>query len=163
MNGIKKILVPTDLSDQSLAAIESARMIAGQFGATLTLMYVVDNLPVLTYPLPVDFNTEKIFADSIETAKMELKLFVAEKLNDDESIERVVALGAPHDEIVRYAEEHAIDLIVIATHGRTGLRHVLLGSVAERVVRHSTVPVMTVKPLAMRTPLPSEHEHEIQH
>lgn len=163
MGGIKKILVPTDLSDQSLVAVAFARTLAEQFGAVITLMYVVDNLPVLTYPLPVDFNTDRIFKDAIETAKMDVKLFVAEKLDDDESIERVVTLGTPHEEIVQYAMDNSVDLIVIATHGRTGLRHVLLGSVAERVVRYSHIPVLTVKPEEMRMPLVSEQDihHEL--
>lgn len=150
MQTLQKILVPTDLSDFSLAAMELARLLANNFGASITLIYVVDNLPTLTYPLPVDFNTEKIFADALETAKMDLKLFVAEKLDDDETMARVAIIGTPYEEITRYAFDHSMDLIVIATHGRTGLRHVLLGSVAERVVRHSAVPVVTVKPAAMR-------------
>jgi nucleotide-binding universal stress UspA family protein len=74
------------------------------------------------------------------------------------SIVPVVRRGDPAREIVRFAREEGINLIVIATHGRTGLAHVLMGSVAEKVVRHATVPVLTAKPDSMRPPLMEQED-----
>ncbi len=158
MATLEKILVPTDLSEHSLVAIEYARRLAAPFGARVTLLYVVDAMPAIGYPMPMDIDTTKIFKDTTDTAAMDLKLLVAERLGDDERLDREVTLGNPFEEIVRRAEDGHFDLIVMATHGRTGLKHVLLGSVAERVVRFSPVPVLTVKPPAMHVPLVREHE-----
>jgi len=80
----------------------------------------------------------------------ELEDFVAKRISRDLKVIPIVTAGVPAEEIKRFAEEEGIDLIVLATHGRTGLRHILMGSVAERVVRLSGVPVLTVKPRPFR-------------
>lgn len=139
------ILVPTDFSDQSLIAVSMAQSLAVGTGASITLLYVVDNFPVIGYPMPVEASNEKLYAEAIETARMDLVLLIANRFPDDKSLNSAVAMGTPDEEIVRYASNHGHDLIVIATHGRTGLKHLLLGSVAERVLRQSTVPVVCVK------------------
>lgn len=93
-------------------------------------------------------------------ALAQLKKFAYWKLKDTNKIEQVIVCGKPHCEIIHYAKENEIDLIVIATHGRTGLAHILLGSVAEKVVRFSHVPVLAVKPREWREQLMTREDVE---
>lgn len=79
-----------------------------------------------------------------------LAQFAAEHLRPEQKVTLVVRSGNAADEIVRFAEDEAVDLVVMATHGRTGLQHMVMGSVAEKVVRFSGVPVLTVKPKPVR-------------
>lgn len=139
------ILVPTDFSDQSLEAVKLARSLALENNASITLLYVVDNFPVIGYPMPMEYNNEKLYADALETARMDLSLLVSNKFPGSSELHCAVAIGTPDEEIIRYAGNHHCDTIVIATHGRTGLRHLLLGSVAERVLRKSPIQVLCVK------------------
>jgi universal stress protein A len=161
MATITRILVPTDLSEHSLVAVDYARRLAARFNARITLLYIIDALPVMGYPMPVEIDTGSMFTHARETAAIDLKLLVAERLGDDELLEREVTMGNPFEEIVRRAEDGSFDLIVMATHGRTGLKHVLLGSVTEKVVRFSPIPVLTVKPESMRMPRERELSHDL--
>lgn len=140
---IKSILVPIDFSDTSKKALVYAVRMAEQFGATITLLNVVE--PVATpdfayHPLMLETNQIK------EAAKTQLAALV-KKLNLPEKlIERtIVRFGAPFTEITEAARTLKVDLIIITTHGYTGLKHVFLGSTAERVVRHAPCPVLTVR------------------
>jgi nucleotide-binding universal stress UspA family protein len=145
MKTIKKILVPTDLSELSIAAVDYAASLALTYGAKIYMLYVVEGesrhetTPVGPQPVPASGSSE-------EEGKKELHRFVYWKLREVGGVIEVVRVGKAETEIQRFVEEEGIDLIVMATHGRTGLAHVLMGSVAERVVRTSPVPVMTVKP-----------------
>jgi len=138
---IKTILVPTDFSSSSQQAVEMASLIAHGQQAKLVLVHVLD-LPV-TYsesPLAYTFAAE-------EVAAAERNL--AETVPSDSAItcERKVLKGETATSILRAAEEVHADLIVVGTHGRTGALHILLGSVAEKVLRHARCPVMAVKAL----------------
>ena len=145
MKAIKKILIPTDLSELSIAAVDYAASLALRYGAEIYMLYVVEGEPrremlsVGSHSVPESRVCE-------EEGKKELHRFVYWKLKEIGDVIEVVRAGKAQTEIKRFAEEEGIDLIVMATHGRTGLAHVLMGSVAERVVRTSSVPVMTVKP-----------------
>ncbi len=147
---VKKILVTTDLSRFSLAALEAASAIGSQFGSKLYLLHVVDSLPAMHIPQGQDIDVQAAYRRSEDQARKRLEEFIQQNPFPDVRLIPVVRIGSPVDEIRRFAEEEGVDVIVIATHGWTGLRHILLGSVAERVVRHSSIPVLTVKPYPLR-------------
>ena len=158
---LRKIVVTTDLSDHSLSALEYAATFSLLYGAKLYLLHVEDVGPPPMYAthLP-DFAGEQFSAQATESARRDLDRFVSEKIAPDLNISPVVRIGNPVDEITRFAREEGIDIIVMATHGRTGLKHVLMGSVAEKVVRTSPVPVLTVKPRTMRENIVSTRDVE---
>jgi len=159
MKSIKNVLVPTDLSDLSIAAMEYAASLAEVYRARIYLLYVIEAEPNLAFPPTSEYS--RAIAGEIEgEAKKQLHKFVYWKLKDLGNVVEVVRQGKPHVEIPRFAQENGIDLIVMATHGRTGLAHVLMGSVAERVVRTSSVPVMTVKPRELQPPILTELDVE---
>jgi universal stress protein A len=146
---IKKILVATDFSAHSLAAVEYARMIATRFRAQIYLLHVVDTVPVLGVT-SLDPNYGKLARKVEKKALKELGAFANEHFKGVRNLQLVLCTGTPYDEIVRLATKEGVGLVVISTHGRTGLAHVIIGSVAERVVQHSPVPVLTVKPRGMQ-------------
>ena len=149
MRRIKKILVPTDLSELSLASIDYARSLANVYGARVFLLHAVDVVPVVSFPT-IDFTLETSLQDEAEKGKEILENFASRFLGDVDHVTAVVRRGFAYEEIMRFVDEEGIDLIVMATHGRTGLPHIIMGSVAERVVRHSPVPVLTIKPLKVQ-------------
>lgn len=140
--GVKNILVPTDFSERSQDALAYAENIAELTGARLSLISVVE--PVV---LPVPLTTLAIENDRLVAATdKRLKELAAEHGIDPQMLDRtVVSEGAAWDEIVRAARNLKCDLIVIATHGHTGVAHAFLGSTAERVIRHAHCPVIVVR------------------
>jgi len=141
----KKILVPTDYSDLSLAAVEYALSFSRVVGASLYLLHALDTIPVLVLE-DVDLTTERVICETEKNARSDLHHFVSSKIGDIPKLSEVVRTGVAEDEIVKFAKEENIDLIVMATHGRNGLLHTLMGSVAEKVIRRSPVPVLAVNP-----------------
>ena len=144
---LKRILLPTDFSDYSANATAYATSFADKFGTELHLLHVLQDLvamvpePGLAFPPPGDYMQE--LQQSAEQALAQLP---DPAPSDASKIVRVTCQGPPFVEIIRYAKENEIDLIIMGTHGRSGLAHVLLGSVAERVVRKAPCPVLTVRP-----------------
>jgi len=96
------------------------------------------------------------------TALQQMTTIAGQFLSDCGTVKKIVRFGDPSKEIVTFAQEEKMDLIIISTHGRTGLSHVLLGSVTERVVRHSLVPVLTVKPLSIQNQIMEEEDIDEQ-
>jgi nucleotide-binding universal stress UspA family protein len=142
------ILVPTDCSELSKDAIEYAIRFAKQFKARLKLLMVTVSEPLTVLNDYGYFSPElhqKIVLEADRRAEAELKQFWAENADPEVDAELINLKGDPFTEIIRYARENEIDLIVMATHGRTGLKHVIMGSVAEKVVRYSPHPVLTIK------------------
>lgn len=145
---LERILVPTDFSDCSAEAVEYGRALVEQFDAELHLLHVIAELAA-TIPEAV-----VRLASSIENYMEEAETRALDQLGGVLDAEwckgrRVVLAtrqGSPYLQTVQYAREHAVDLIVMGTHGRSGLSHALIGSVAERVVRHAHCPVLTVRP-----------------
>jgi universal stress protein A len=143
----KTILVPHDFSSAANHAAAVARDEAKTHGARIVLVHVID--------LPYQIAGDQAFVPG-ETENMSVRDYVgrgAEKHLDDIAARlakdgvtptKIIRYGRAHDEIVKCAEEQKADLIVMGTHGRTGLAHLLVGSVTERVVRTSKVPVLTV-------------------
>ena len=144
---IRRILFPTDFSEPAKEAQKYAMALADRFGAELHLLHVV---PEVAMPLP-----DSTTSWTLPAADLKLQVEAAERqllhdLGPDWAEERrtvhTAVVGNAVEEIVKYAREHEIGLIVIGTHGRTGLSHLLLGSVAEKLVRLATCPVLTVHP-----------------
>jgi nucleotide-binding universal stress UspA family protein len=141
---MKKILVATDFSPHADAALDLALEIARPLGAAMTLLNVWQ-LPISAFPNGIAFppapEIEREIVDSVTRALARTKERVAQR---GVTVETQHACGEAPQEIVRYAREHGFDLIVIGTHGRRGFRRLVLGSVAELVVRTAEVPVLTV-------------------
>ena len=136
---IKKILVPIDFSTQSATALGFAESLAADRGATLLITHVREQPDIYAetgfggYPLPQDeAETRRALSDM-------------RPINSEVSYCHQLLTGYPADELAEYARRESVDLIVMGTHGRTGLSRLLMGSVAEAVVRHSPCPVLTIK------------------
>lgn len=136
METVKSILCPVDLSDNSQAAIQMASSLARQFDARLYFLFVAPP------PLPQENMLGSDYATTL-MADEKQQLGELQPAVADVPFEHVFACGNPGPEIVRHAADH--DLLVMSTHGHTGLTRLLMGSVAEYVVRHASCPVLTVK------------------
>ena len=153
---VKRLLVPTDFSDCSQEAVEYAISLAQVLQAQVFFLHVMEPPAygldfTLTHPgVPVEVKqklTESI-KQSVEEAK---KLGI--------NAEGYFVLGVPYAEIINAAKKHEVDLIVMGTHGRTGLSHFWLGSTAERVIQNAHCPVLTIKP-STNQPLLVEKEEQ---
>lgn len=145
---LEKILVPTDLSSLSFVALEYANSIAETYDAKVYLIYVCENVPSQKKQKKFPQVVEN-FKEFKKKVREELKKIAIDKLNLVEEVEVVILEGDPYKEILRFAVENNVGLIVVASHGRTGFSHLLMGSVAEKIVRYSPIPVLTVKPNEM--------------
>lgn len=145
MKAIQRILVPTDFSEGSGAAADFAAQLAKQLGATIDLVTVVDTTPLLEAYGDVTFRNERI-AHIRGEARERLERFAQHHFAALEHVTPQVRDGNVFLEILHAAHDAGSDLIVMGTHGRTALVHLLIGSVAEKVVRQSPVPVLTVGP-----------------
>lgn len=145
----KRICCPIDFSDASRAAMEVAADLARRGGANLVLMHAYP-IPGYTFPDGSVVASPKMMQELSDQAKKHLEEWraEAEKLVGAPRVRSETAVGEPAAEIVSFARASGIELIVIGTHGRTGLEHALLGSIAERVVRRAHCPVLTVRPPA---------------
>jgi len=153
MSTIRNILVPTDFSEPAAAALAYAKNLAAQFGSHLHLLYVV---PTPQYGWAAEssaFAWPTVLTDLEAEANAELERQIAQAPPAPGPVSLATAVGVPVDAILEYAAANRIDLIVMGTHGRGLVGHMLLGSVAERVVRRSTVPVLTVH--GARQPAPA--------
>jgi universal stress protein A len=139
---LKRILVPVDFSDCSAKALQYALPFARQFGATLLVTHVIQ--PYIPIPEMTGVDVELIEAQMRHAAERELKV-VCQSLPADVASEQVLRIGHAQTEIVNAAKELNADLIIVSTHGRSGLAHVFLGSTAERVIRHAGCPVLVVR------------------
>lgn len=140
----KKILCPIDYSDCSARALRYAAGMALKDSAVLYLIHVVDKRvfdyggPI--YEVPVALDSETI-------AKLEEKLreSVPKEVRGDIQVETLVTMGIPVEEILKVANEEEVDIVVMGTHGRTGIAHSIMGSVAENMVRRAPCPVLVVR------------------
>lgn len=143
----KRILVPVDYSENSRASLEYAARLAQEAGAALCIVHVWDRPTYVTDALLVGHGpNQRPLGDLIrENAERDMKEFL-ETATVPEGVlweERLLS-GDPASALVKHLEAEPYDLVVVGTHGRSGFAHLLLGSVAERLVRHSPVPVLTV-------------------
>jgi universal stress protein A len=147
---LRKILITTDMSDFSLAAMEYAASLGLLYASNLYCLYVLEHAAPAFKRLDRGEEAKLQQRQAEELAMQELQAFLDRKIETGIKPIPVVRSGAPAEVIGRFARQEEIDLIVMATHGRTGLRHIVMGSVAEKVVRMSSVPVLTVKPHPLR-------------
>ena len=140
------ILVPTDFSQASELAMDAAAILARQNGAAVTLVHVVENAPFA--PVEEDPESGTIVVKKATRDELHVKLDAILRERFPDAVElrsAVVASRSSAEGIVHYAESRGIDIIVMATHGRTGIGHALMGSVAEKVVRMASCPVLTMR------------------
>jgi universal stress protein A len=142
---LKQLLVPMDFSDTAKKALQYALPLAAAFEAEVLLLHVV---PPCTLPADLGYLPPEVAVGAREIlnfAREELARLCAREARSGTRCRADVRQGSPWQEIVAAARETSTDLIVLATHGRTGVQHVLLGSVTERVVRHAPCPVLVVR------------------
>jgi universal stress protein A len=145
---LKKILVPIDFSDCAKKALQYAIPFAQQHEAALTLLYVVPtNFAAGEYGA-IDYAS--LEAQMRTDGDKQLATLIAEEVRSKVTANALIRSGSPAVEIIEVARKLPADLIIISTHGRTGFKHVLLGSIAEDVIRRAPCPVLVVR----------EHEHE---
>jgi nucleotide-binding universal stress UspA family protein len=150
----KRILVPTDFSATSDAALEHARVFAERFGGSLHLLHVVED-QFVSGPLGGEIyapHTEGTLTILLQEARERLSRRITAQDRSRFQASTEVIVGSAMRTIVEYAGDNGYDLIVMGTHGRTGLAHVLMGSVAEHVVRTASCPVLTVRSVPQRVP-----------
>ncbi len=162
MVNLKKILVTTDLSEHSAAAFDYAFSFGLLYASKMYVLYVAESAvsPFALYGS--DSDKQLYAAQANETSRERLDQFVRSHIGTERKVVPVVRFGVPSEEIIAFAEEERMDLIVMATHGRTGLQHIVLGSVAERIVRRSHVPVLTVKPKKLREDIVRAEDVELE-
>jgi nucleotide-binding universal stress UspA family protein len=160
---VQNILVPIDYSGDSQGALQWGASLVEKYGAKLLLLHVIPKAVEEVFPEggafvsstssfhevrapgTQPFRRQPIIIDLVDKAYTELHDFADKNLKDVVPVQVKVAVGRPAEEILRVGREEKVDLIVMGTHGRTGLRHLLLGSVAEAVTRHAPCPVFTVR------------------
>jgi nucleotide-binding universal stress UspA family protein len=148
---LRRILAPTDFSEHSDRALRSAAEMARQFGAKLFLLHVVSSealeriAKAHVQPHPVD----RVYEDLTQEIREQYVTHVPPEIRKSLETEILVLPGVPFLEIIRVARMKGVDLIVMATHGRTGLSHVLMGSVTEKVVRKAPCPVVSIRPVGV--------------
>jgi nucleotide-binding universal stress UspA family protein len=143
---IRSILAPTDFSTHSERAVRYACRLAERLGSSLHLLHVLSEiLPAGPDPLLIPMMPAEYYADNEARARETLDRLPDPAWGQPASVVREVRWGSPVETIVAFALEQRIDLITVATHGRTGLSHVFLGSVAEQIVRQAPCPVLTIR------------------
>jgi len=145
---IKNILCPTDFSDPSYEALKVADELAVHFGATLHIINVVPLVPIVEAPIGVEsasFNVASYQQELEGQAQKSLKNMIEQKVSRGVNALTEVLIGNAAGEIMRYAGEKGIDLIVIATHGLSGWRRFISGSTTEQIVRQASCPVLTIR------------------
>jgi universal stress protein A len=142
---IQKILVPVDFSACSVRALDYALAFARPAQAEIILLHVVEPIvyPMYGQEITADYTT--LQTSLLNTGRQHLAEFSRAKATEPTPMKLLVSQGGAWSEIVDTAKKEGIDLIIVSTHGHTGLRHVLLGSTAERVVRHAPCPVLIVR------------------
>jgi universal stress protein A len=151
---LQKILLPTDFSDYAATATQYACELATRFDAELHILHTLETHPASTPAFVMGLALPTYIHEFRTAAEKSIAGVLDPQWSKGRTVIPAVLEGSPKVEIVRYARQQNIDLIVLATHGRTGLAHVLMGSVAESVVRTAPCPVLTVRPEAHQFVMP---------
>lgn len=147
---IRRILCPVDFQEAANETLKVASELAERFDAELLLVHVISPVP-MPIPPPMggapgsNYDIARYEKELEESYARELKQLAERLVDGDTRTRTVVRVGDAADEIVKLAKEEPVDLLVIATHGRTGLKHFFLGSTAEKVVRTACCPVLTLR------------------
>ena len=142
---IKSILFPTDFSEGSAEALKYAVEFANRYGAKLYVLHVIYDVAKASGWYVPHVSMDAIYKDIQEGARKELDNFAVNELGGLKNIERIVQTGVPYQEIMNCAVKNKVDIIIIGTHGRTGIDRILFGSTAAQVVRNAPCPVLTVR------------------
>ena len=148
----KKILCPTDFSEPSYKALKAANDLAKEFSSELILIHVLSPMQVFPtspgfapgQPAASGYIPEQILGEAQNQAGESLDKTLEEQVSKEIISKTILLQGNPAEEITKYAEEENVSVIIIGTHGYTGWRHLLLGSVTEKIVRSSSIPVLTI-------------------
>lgn len=140
-----KLLLPADFSDCSAEAARVARLLAERFGSRIVVLHVLDEPAALDPMFRGDVPLELLRGRMEQFARENMDAFLASHFSGFENVEPMLAAGIPYREIIKKARECGAGLIVIGTHGRTGVEHVIFGSTAEKVVRMAPCPVLSVR------------------
>ncbi|MCX8070750.1 MAG: universal stress protein [Thermodesulfovibrionales bacterium] len=141
----KKILFPTDFSEGAMRAMVYAFEMAKKFSAKVYMVHVVYDISTVSGLYVPHISVSEMYKELESGAMKELEKFGFAQRKDFKDVEYSVLRGVPYEEIVKFAHDKAVDLIVIGSHGRRGIDRVLFGSTAERVVRYAKCAVMTIR------------------
>ena len=145
MKEIEKILFATDFSENSVPALDYAKSLAIQFKSKLLLLHVVIDIEDTRFHFAVGaLSADKLEKLIEDNTKEMMEKYIDEHVGDFKNFEKIICHGKPFVEILKKCTEHSADLIVVGSHGRTGVNHVIFGSTSERVVRKSKIPVLVV-------------------
>ena len=145
MKPFDKILIAIDFSENSEHAFEYALTLAQQFQAELTILHVINEPVDLRGFYVPHISFEQLEKEIEEGAQKMMEQFCQTRMGDFTNYQTAIVTGIPNEEIIRKAADTAASLIVLGTHGRTGLDHIIFGSTAERVVRSAACPVLTIR------------------
>lgn len=145
MKPFDRILTAVDFSENSDYAFDYALTLAKQFNAELTVMHVINEPVDLRGFYVPHISFEQLEKEIEEGATKMMNKFCQDRLGDFSAYQTAIVAGIPYEEVVRKAGEIGASLIVLGTHGRTGLDHLIFGSTAERVVRNASCPVLTIR------------------
>lgn len=145
MKNLKTILFATDFSECSDAAFEYAVLLTRKFQAKLVILHVINEPVDLRGFYVPHISFETLEAEIESSARKMMQDFCAKRLFQTDTYESEVISGIPFEEIIKRATAENVDMIVLGTHGRSGLDHLLFGSTAEKVVRKSEIPVLTIR------------------
>jgi len=145
MKPFEKILIAIDFSENSEYAFDYALTLAKQFNGELTIMHVINEPVDLRGFYVPHISFEQLEKEIEDGAVKMMEKFCIAKLGDFTNYKTIIVSGIPYEEIIRKAEEMGASLLVVGTHGRKGLDHLIFGSTAERVVRSASCPVLTIR------------------
>jgi nucleotide-binding universal stress UspA family protein len=145
MQEIKKILFPVDFSSNSYQISDYVVSFARKFDSHVYLLHVLECLmPLQGFYIP-HISVETLEEELKKAAEKKMEEFIKKQMKECQGVTSYVIIGIPHVEILKMAQEKGIDMIIMGTHGWTGLEHVIFGSVAGKVVRKASCPVLTVR------------------
>jgi nucleotide-binding universal stress UspA family protein len=142
---VEKILFPTDFSEGSFHALPYAVDLARHYNAKLCILHVIYDIAKATNSHIPHISADELYKGMADWAQEEIGKCCIEDVRGLKDVKRVILKGIPYEEIIKFAEDEKIDIIVIGTYSRVGLERFLFGSTAERVVRRAPCPVMTVR------------------
>jgi len=145
MKPFERILIAIDFSESSDYAFDYALTLARQFQSELTVMHVINEPVDLRGFYVPHISFEQLEKEIEEGAEKMMEKFCQEKMGDFTNYTTALVTGIPYEEIIRKSEETHASLVVLGTHGRTGIDHLIFGSTAERVVRSAACPVLTIR------------------
>jgi nucleotide-binding universal stress UspA family protein len=146
MKVFNKILFPVDFSEVSPKIVPWVSTVAKQFEAEIHLLFVARTFNYFTGIYVEEVSIQTLESDIIRGAEVNIEEFVKTHFGEDTNCKTKVIPGDAAEEIIRYIQSEGIDLVIMGTHGRKGLNRILFGSVAERVIKMSPVPVLSINP-----------------